>query len=45
MVFEFGQQIESLKAVNVQSFKKIVVGTKFLARNFEVSSGKVQYFV
>src|SRR5580700_1145147 len=45
MVFQLGQEIERLQAVDVQRFEKIIVGRELLARHFEVRGGEREYLV
>src|SRR2546426_3484529 len=40
-----GQQIQRLQAIDPESLEEVVVGSKFLAWNFELGRRKIKYFV
>jgi hypothetical protein len=45
VLFDAGEKIESLKAVDPELFEEIVVGGELVARNFEMFGGQTQNFV
>jgi hypothetical protein len=45
VVLDPREQVERLQAVDTELFKKIVVGSKLLSRDFEMFSCESQYFV
>jgi hypothetical protein len=44
MVFEAGEEVEGLEAVDAESFEKIVAGVKLSARDFEMIGGEGENF-
>src|SRR5271157_1402464 len=45
VIFQLGQQVERLQAVNAQRFKEVAVGSEFFARHFEMCGGEGKNFV
>src|SRR5580698_5326796 len=45
MLFDAGEQVQRLKAVDAELLEEIVVGTKLRARHFEVLRGELKNLV
>ena len=45
MMFEAGEQVECLQAIDLQGFEKIVVRRELFPRNFEVRGREIQDFI
>ena len=45
VIFQAGQQIERLQAVNPERLEKVVVGSEFFARHLEVARREIQNFI
>src|SRR5580692_7974602 len=45
MLFETGQQIESLQAIDSELSEKVVIRRQLLARHAKMVGGKLQYFI
>src|SRR5581483_9165133 len=45
MIFQLGQQIQRLQAVDAEGLEEIVVGRESFARHLEVGRGQAEYFV
>jgi hypothetical protein len=45
MLFDAGEEIEGLKAVDAELFEEIVVGRELIALDFEMFGGEAQDFV